>query len=266
MLSEHEWVILAMPRDVKKYIPTLYIAEELIEDTISRFGDKVVVACSFGKDSMVVSDIARSFNPDIKHIFYNAAPFRETIVYKNMMVEKYNINLTELFPYKGMNFWKCVDKYGLPGFRTSEKGKPHSPRCCYYLKEKPMQVYIRDNDIEAVLTGMTAAESWNRYKLGKKYSRSTRVIDGLRECSQRYWAKTWASWQIHPLMTWTSEDVWEYLRMQDIPVNPVYEKWGGIYERVGCLPCTAYKTWEENLAISHPAVYRKLKEIQTRSS
>jgi len=253
-------------------IPMLYIAEELIEEAINRFGDKIVIACSFGKDSMVVSDIARRYNPDILHVNYAGdAAFPETRRFKKQIVKDLNINLVELPAYKGKTFWKCVEEYGIPTMRTSEKGRAHQPKCCYYLKEKPMQLFVRERGIEAIITGLTAAESWNRYKLAYRYSKYRKcpalikiqemIFDGWSFCAQRYWSKTWASWQIHPLMTWTEKDVWDYTKEYKIPVNPVYEKWGGIHGRVGCLACTAYSDWERNLRVSHPKLYHMLKKI-----
>ena len=241
-------------------IPTLYMAEEVIEDTINRF-DRVAVACSFGKDSMVVSDLARKIDPDVQHVFYNTGvAFPETIAYKDEMIAKYDINLIELHPYKGMTFWKCLEKYGIPGRRTRKVGKPHSPRCCHYLKEKPMKVFIKEKRIQAVITGLTAAESWNRFRLAYRYAKSKVIRDGLPYCSQRYFATSWDSWQVHPIMTWVEADVWEYLNFNKIPANPVYSKWDGIYDRCGCLPCTAYLSWEKKLSVSHPKLYKFMKE------
>lgn len=257
-------------------IPMLQEAEALIEESIRRF-DKVAIAWSGGKDSMVVSHIARKIDPDILHVKYAAcADFPETRQFTRRMVEEEGINLVELPPYKGMDFWKCIDKYGLPTIRTSKAGKRHQPLCCFYLKEKPMKLFIEEQGINAILTGLTSGESWNRYKLAYRYNRVRKcpalieiqkmLYDGWSFCAQRYWARSWASWQIHPLMTWTEEDVWEYIGREDIPVNPVYRKWGGIHKRVGCLPCTAYIDWERNLRVSHPKLYRMLKQIEGKDA
>jgi len=254
-------------------VPMLYVAEELIEEAINRFKNSIAIACSFGKDSMVVSHMARKFDPDILHVKYAAcADFPETRRFTKQMVKELKINLVELPPYKGMGYWKCIEKYGLPTARTSESGKPHAPFCCYYLKEMPMKIFIKENSIKAILTGLTAGESWNRYKLAYRYSKTRQcpalieiqkmTYDGWSFCAQRYWAKSWASWQIHPLMTWTGQDIWDYTYQENIPVNPVYTKWGSIHNRVGCLACTAYLDWERNLRVSHPKLYQYLKKLE----
>ncbi len=235
----------------------------MIEETIDRFGDQVCVACSFGKDSMVVLDLVREIKPDVKVVNYIAAPFPETFRFKKEMKKKLELNLTELRPFKGMNYWRCVEKYGLPGIRT-RKGKYHSPRCCYYMKEKPMQRFIKEKDMAAVFTGITLHESWNRKKLAWRYDDSEVVKDDWEYCGMRYYAKSWSSWQVHPIMSWTEKDVWKYTADEEIPVNPVYTKWGGVHTRVGCLPCTAYLSWERKLRRSHPKLYKYLKKIQLK--
>lgn len=258
--------------------PFLLDSIRMIQETIDRFDDQVCVACSFGKDSMVVLDLVKSIKPDVMVVHYKAAPFPETVKFKNEVRELWNLDLIELGPYKNMGYWKCVEKYGLPGIRTSQRGKRHSPKCCHYLKEKPMQDFINRNEIEVVFTGLTASESWNRRKTAYRYDTGTwrgglkdttiEVLEekqtdtGWRFCGMRYWAKTWNSWQVHPIMAWNEADVWRYTKDNDLPVNPVYEKWGGVHKRVGCLPCTAYISWEKNLRRSHPKLYRHLKKIE----
>lgn len=260
-------------------IPFLEDSIELITEVIDRFGDSVALACSYGKDSMSVLDLALKVDPNIKVIHYLAAPFKETTRFRKKMEKRLDLNTIILRPYKNMGYWECVEKYGLPGIRTSEKGKRHSPKCCYYMKEKPMKIFIKKNDIKAVITGISSEESWNRKKTAYRYNTGTwrgglkpESIDRLSKyqedegwgfCGMRYFAMYWDSWQVHPLMNWTEKDVWKYTNENKVPINPVYNKWGGIYKRVGCLPCTAYLSWEKNLSISHPNLYKRLKQIQT---
>jgi len=227
--------------------------------TIDNHYDDAAVACSFGKDSVVILHMALQVNPDINVIFQNTGvEFPETIKYKNMLTDLWNLNLTETKPSKGMTFWKCADKYGLPHIRDGKNRR--APKCCHYLKKKPMKIAINELDAKAIFTGMTAAESRARWMLALRYDQS----DDERFCSQVYYAKTWNSWQVHPIIAWTSSDVWSYIKRHGIPINPVYTKWNGIYNRCGCLPCTAYSSWEKKLSISHPKLYCMLKSMKCR--
>ncbi|MCE7745773.1 MAG: phosphoadenosine phosphosulfate reductase family protein, partial [Candidatus Heimdallarchaeota archaeon] len=71
-------------------------SKQIISDAIKEHGDKVEVACSFGKDSMVVVHLALQVKPDIR-IFSIMTPFKpkETFEYKDKMIQHYNLNLVE---------------------------------------------------------------------------------------------------------------------------------------------------------------------------
>ena len=109
-------------------------AEDLIKQAINRHGDNIAVACSFGKDGIIVLHMVLKFNPNIKVLFNNTGvEFPETIEYKNKLVKEWNLNLIESKPIK--SFWECVKNYGIPQIRG--KGKNRTPKCCIYCKEKP---------------------------------------------------------------------------------------------------------------------------------
>lgn len=250
--------------------PLEFKTDEIIEWAINKFGDKLAISCSFGKDSMVIVHKAIQLKPDILILNALAMPYPETIKFRNKIIEKWSLNCVILRAYKGMNFWKCVEKYGLPHTRSPQTGKK-SPKCCYYLKEKPIQNYMKEHGIEACMTGMMADESWNRKQLAMRYDNIENIPDNMKYgnskdgvpfCSMRYYAKTWGSWQIHPIMGWTEKDVWDYTEREGIPVNPLYSSYGGVYKRTGCVTCTAYIGWENKLSKTHPKLYHKLKAIE----
>ena len=234
-------------------------AEDLIKQSIKKYGKQIAVACSFGKDSIVVLHMALKYNPNIKVVFNNTGvEFPETIKYKEMIVKKWKLNLIETKPIK--TFWECIDKYGIPQVRN--KGKNRTPKCCYYCKEKPALNSYKEHNIIAVLTGLMACESRNRKLLMIRYENSIDSKDKIGFCGQRYYAKTQGLWKIHPIAYWLEEDIWDYTKENKIPINPVYTKWNGIYKRCGCLPCTAYLDWEKKLSKTHHKLYLKLKKIQ----
>ncbi len=229
-------------------------ARDLIKEVIEKYKDSTAVACSFGKDSIAVLHLALKIDPNIKVIFNNTGvEFPETIKYKEKLKKEWNLNLIETKPIK--TFWECIDKYGVPKVRG--KGKNRVPKCCIYCKEKPALESYKDNNIRAVITGLLKCESRNRALLITRYDNSEKV----GTCGQRYYSKTWDVWKIHPIAYWSEREVWYYIKKNNIPINPVYTKWGGIYNRCGCLPCTAYLSWEKKLSKSHPKLYRKLKKL-----
>lgn len=238
-------------------------AINLIEQAIKRHGNNIGVACSFGKDSNAVLHMALQIKPDIPVIFENTGvEFPETIRHKNRLKEEWKLNLYETKPLK--TFWECAKEYGLPTVRKQSGKGRNSPLCCQYLKEKPGLKLQRELGITAIITGLQACESRARFLVASKYDNGNAPYmehDNIQFCSQRWFTRSTNMWSFHPIMLWSTAEVWEYTEANNIPVNEVYTKWGGLYERCGCLPCTAYISWKEKLPISHPKLYRKLVEM-----
>ena len=45
--------------------------------------------------------------------------------------------------------------------------------------------------------------------------------------------------RVHPILHWRELDVWEYVRQENLPINPMYyAKDGKRYRSLGCEPCT----------------------------
>jgi phosphoadenosine phosphosulfate reductase len=41
--------------------------------------------------------------------------------------------------------------------------------------------------------------------------------------------------KINPLLEWTSDDVWAYIKINDVPYNALHDRG---YPSIGCAPCT----------------------------
>ena len=209
--------------------------------------ERCAVACSFGKDSLVVLDLVRKQFPEILTIFCNTGvEFPETMAFKKQLVDAWNLNFKEV---KSLThtFWSCVDQYGWPPLRFDGKHGAREIKCCYYLKEKPSQDFYKENKIELVFTGITSAESRNRLMLQYR-------------CGDYYFVKTQNLWKCHPIMSWSKEDVWTYIRENHLPYNSFYDRFPN--QRVGCLPCTGHIGWQEKMAAAFPKMYRKIQKMK----
>ena len=231
--------------------------QDVIKDGIERHGKEIAVSCSGGKDSMVVLHMALQVDPNIHVVFANTGvEFPETVRYMREMKERWDLNLTITKPIK--TFFECWEQYGPPAVRGC--GTARVPKCCIYTKEKPLGEAFKKLGLKATFTGLTAMESRQRMMLIYRYENSEKEHNGISFNGQRYYAKYLDRWIYHPIAYWKEEEVWDYMKKNDIPINPVYLKWNGLYPRCGCLTCTAYISWEERLSISHPKIYRFLKK------
>lgn len=199
----------------------------LIERTLSEHNSPVV-ACSFGKDSMVVLHLVRQVNPDIAVLWNNTlVEYPDTYQFAHQITNEWGLRVYEAKPRK--TFWQVVDEFGWPMAPrdTPDKRQKATVRCCKELKKLPTLALLRQYKWDLYLTGLTQYESRLRRFSAQRYG-------------AYFYSREWKVWKCHPILDWTTDDVWEYHRRFELPHNPLYDKdevevRGGI--RTGCWPC-----------------------------
>jgi phosphoadenosine phosphosulfate reductase len=221
-------------------------AKTLVKRVLAE-NEKPVVACSFGKNSMVVLHMVRLFNPDI-HVLFNDTlmEFPDTYKFKKLISGKWKLKLIETKPTK--TFWWVVENYGFPLF--SRKGhKDSSKNCCRYLKEYPIEKILRKYKFDLYFTGLSRHESRLREFSAKKYG-------------NYFYSKRNKHWKCHPIQDWTSDDVWEYHKIYKLPHNSFYDRTvpDGFDLRTGCWCCTIPIKYGkvEFLRINYPHLWKLL--------
>lgn len=216
---------------------------DTIAQRIEEFGDKVAVAFSGGKDSEVVLYLCLQQKPDIEVIFHNSGvEYPETLSIIKRLKSEWNLNLKITHPLT--TFWEIADRYGLPYGSIRGNSMGRKIRCCYHLKEKPMYRALIENGWLAYFAGVTAIES------------STRMFTA-RDKGICFLHKHWDVYKIYPILWWNEEEVWEFIKENNLPYNELYDK--GM-TRTGCMTCTAYKDWEKRMSVYNPKLYKMLKE------
>ncbi len=117
--------------------------------------------------------------------------------------------------------------------------------CCHELKTVALQQAIIKHDLKALLVGIRRDEHGIRAK--ERYF-SPRTIDFKwnakdqpPELWDQYKSKVGKETHIrvHPLLHWTEEDIWNYIKRENIPTNELYfAKDGKRYRSLGCMPIT----------------------------
>lgn len=200
---------------------------------------KSYVSCSFGKDSMVLLFLALEFRKDVPVVFVNTGvDYQETLAFKTEISRAWNLNLIEVKPK--ITYFQVMNRVKERG-RKLDDGSKNSNICCYHLKEKPILHLTREMGFTHCFTGITAMESRKR---------------AWTACSkgQEYYVKKHEITKIHPILYWQPEEVQQFIREEGIPVNPVYQKYG--IPRTGCICCTCYRGWKEQLARVNPKLYK----------
>jgi len=225
------------------YWDKLKLSMETIKIAVDQ-AEKPVIASSFGKDSIVLTHLIHSYDNSIPIVFTNTGVcFKETLQYKNRIEKEWNLKIYELHP--DQTFWEIVKEHGYPKkSRNSKTGDKREPACCKILKVSPMEKFVRKYKPDMVFVGLTGDEG-----------------------RQRRWAYICKGGAIYehialgvmksiPLIWWEQEDVWKYIGINNIPMNPAYKKYAIM--RTGCIPCTGHIGWEEQLARTFPKLYEKI--------
>lgn len=213
---------------------------ECVKKAVEEFGDSLSVSCSFGSCSVIVLHMALRVKPNIKVVFNDTGvEYPETYAYRDLLCQKWDLNLYETKPLK--SFWQCVKEYGFPlsrGGKDKLGRNPGKPKCCSYLKELPFKNFAREHGIKATLTGLRAAESRVR-------------MFAFAQFGQNYYLKKYGVniMKFNPIAFWTHEQVWRYLKENNIPINRIYLKGA---DRSGCMPCVTEDTliYGDNIAIA----------------
>ena len=177
-------------------------SRKLIEETLSKYKN-TAVACSFGKDSIVVLHLALSIRPNIP-VFTVMTPFkpRETFEYKDHLTRLWKINLTEYLQEDDIEA------------ENQKLWSTDPEKCCDYFKVKPTMEAVKE--LDAWVCGLRNTEGPTRTKYKEVEKRG-----GLLK--------------INPILSWTELDVWRYIAFNSIPVHPWYKEG---YRSLGCKPCT----------------------------
>ncbi len=196
-----------------------------------------VVAWSGGKDSTLVLWLCLKLKPDILTVFNNTGvEYPETVKFVHSVKESWKVNLQETQPDR-----QYFDIMATGGYETGKREKLND--CCYWLKEKPWELKLRQLMADCEFTGITAVE--NRMRMFN-----------ARDYGACFFSKKSKRQRVHPILWWTENEVKQYHADMGIPLNPMYSKG---CDRVGCMPCTAFKGWEKQLGRTNPKLYRLLK-------
>ena len=126
-------------------------ANQLIASEL-KSSKKPMVACSFGKASIVTLHLVRQFCKKAIVCFHNTmCQYPETYEYRDLIISEWDIeNYYETSPLK--TFWECVEKYGFPS-RVPVAGK----RYTIVPRRRPRRLRTRARPWRA---GLPAARPW----------------------------------------------------------------------------------------------------------
>ena len=204
--------------DIKALVEGLNFKEKvdrslsLIETAYKTYGDGLVVANSLGKDSSVVWDLAKRVSPKIRgFIVTTRFKPKETVQFMHEEVAR----CPELQVFR--NDAPIPDEY----YKTN----PDS--CCDVLKVQPTRDAVRDMKVKTWVTGLRCTEGRTRTDFQEIEERDKGLL------------------KLNPILIWYEREIWQYLALNRVPVNPLYAEG---YRSLGCSPCTRISTGQDERA------------------
>jgi phosphoadenosine phosphosulfate reductase len=172
-----------------------------------------VFASSLAAEDMVLTDmILRAKLPIGIFTLETGRLHKETLAIVDRIKETYGYDVALYRPET-----EAVDNYvklnGLNAFYDSIEMRKE---CCRIRKVEPLNRALAGN--KAWITGQRRAQSTTRSDLAVQ---EDDVAHGMQK--------------FNPLADWSEEDVWNYIRSNNVPYNPLHDKG---YPSIGCEPCT----------------------------
>lgn len=170
-------------------------------------------ASSFGAEDMVLLDlIAREFSGISIFTLDTGRLPTETLDLMHRAQAKYDIDLA-IFKPQTSAVQSYVERVGVNGFYDSIENRQS---CCHIRKVEPLARAL--TGAHAWLTGLRREQAPSRADL------STSEFDTIHNITK-----------FNPLIDWTNDDVWAYIKANDVPYNALHDRG---YPSIGCEPCT----------------------------
>jgi len=189
-------------------------AQEVLQWALGKFGDRIALASSFQAEDMVILDMMTQLVPKPRVFTIDTGRLpQETYDLIDRVRERYGIAVEVLFPDREL-VEEMVREHGVNLFYRGVKLRE---RCCWVRKVEPLKRALKD--LDAWITGLRR-EQWDSRK-GVRKVEVDQVHGGIIK--------------VNPLVDWTWEQVWDYVRARGIPYNILYDRG---YRSIGCAPCT----------------------------
>jgi phosphoadenosine phosphosulfate reductase len=172
-----------------------------------------VFASSLAAEDMVLTDmILRGKLPIRIFTLETGRLHAETVDMLDRIRQTYGYDVTPYRPEPA-----AVESYvrqnGLNAFYDSVEMRKE---CCRIRKVEPLNRALAGNN--AWITGQRRAQS------------ATRTALDIQEQDDAH-----GMTKFNPLADWSEQDVWQYIRVNNVPYNPLHDKG---YPSIGCEPCT----------------------------
>ncbi len=194
------------------FLERLAATQAILERIADEF-TPAVFASSLAAEDMVLTDLILRKKLNITIFSLETGRLHaETLGMLDKVKETYGTEI-KLYKPDAAAVENYVSQHGKNAFYDSVELRKE---CCRIRKVEPLKRALTGN--KAWITGQRRAQSATRTELAIQEDDATH---GLQK--------------FNPLADWSEDDVWHYLRSNNVPYNPLHDKG---YPSIGCEPCT----------------------------
>ena len=184
----------------------------LLGHALARYG-RLVYANSLGAEAMVLTDIIWTHLPRIDVFSIDTGRLHEeTYELLERLQRRYRRTIRVVYP-DAAALERLVARRGVNGFYQNVEARLE---CCRVRKVEPFRRAVAG--FPAWITGVRREQSADRAN-GQSVE----------------WDPEHGLYKISPLLEWSEEEVWRYIRLRALPYNPLHDRQ---FPSIGCSPCT----------------------------
>ncbi len=195
--------------------------QELLSWVLTEYKGEIALSSSFSIEDQVLTDMICKIDPSTRIFTLDTGRlFPETYTLIEKTKQKYNIDIEIFFPnYTDVE--NMVNRHGINLFYKSVECRK---LCCNVRKIEPLKRAF--TGLKVWICGLRQEQSITRYGLKPiEWDGNNNLI------------------KISPLAIWTEQNVWEYIRQNNVPYNELHDHG---FPSIGCQPCTrAIKAGED---------------------
>jgi len=188
-------------------------AEEILEKALELFGNKVSFATSMGAEDQVITHMLAKISKSANIFTLDTGRvFPETYDLLHRTVNRYGLQIKSYYP-DTMQVEEMVNSKGINLFYESIENRK---LCCHVRKIVPLRRALTGMD--AWITGLRREQSVTRTDI--------KIVE---------WDAGNGLIKINPLLEWSEEQVWDFIKNNSIPYNKLHDQG---FPSIGCQPCT----------------------------
>jgi phosphoadenosine phosphosulfate reductase len=189
-------------------------AQEILSWAVKNFHPRLALSCSFGNpEGLALLHMLQAIEPRARVFVLDTGRLHQaTYDLIDRVRDRYDVQVEVVFP-EAEAVQKMVREHGMNLFYESLAKRQ---LCCRLRKVEPNRRYLAD--LDAYVTGLRRTQGVTRTETGKvEIDADARLV------------------KVNPLVDWSSDQVWRYVRAHDVPVNRLHAEG---FPSVGCAPCT----------------------------